>query len=300
MAKATVSLILNHTTDAGYRVWGQQMNTFLGTTIALTQTSDTGQVNWTTITRPGAGTYNGYEMYRLNDSAQSTAPLYIKVEYGTSSGGTGRSACKFSLGEGANGTGTLTGATWNDLVLFNFASDGSTQALDLIMNWNSTVGYLGMFTNNAVYDNPSNGYPTFSFERLRTITGTPSTRGFAACVLNSTAVNAYRTLNVGAYDSATSNSIPLFWPWRSTGAASAGGTFVSGLTPLTGNGTHGPLEKTLGLCGLGAADASASSVFSVTRWDGNVHSYITTRSFGSANMNSTGVEGNCRHAILWD
>jgi len=298
MSKATVTLLLDHSTDAKFRVWGQQMKTFLGTTIGLTQTADTGQADWTTAVRPGTNTVTPYEIYRLNDAAQSTRPLFMKFKYGTAAV-TDRAWLTIDYGEGSDGAGNLTGATWAGLDVFYENSSSTATTIDLLMNWNATTGYFGWTTMNAVAVGPRY-YMMNSFERLRALTGAPTTRGFAVTYATTSPSYQYRTMVAGSFSSDTGNTIPLFWPQRSQGASSAGGTFISGLTPLTGDGTHGPLERTLGFCGVGYGEFSGGDQFTITRWDGSTHTYLCTYTYGSANQNGNTVETNCRHAIWWE
>ena len=98
-----------HDTDAAFRTWGSAISSAL-TTIGLTNTSDTGQINWTTVTRPTANTMAGYEIWRFNDTLQSTRPIFIKLEYGTGSNVLYPHMVA-SIGTGSDGAGTLTNPT---------------------------------------------------------------------------------------------------------------------------------------------------------------------------------------------
>jgi hypothetical protein len=79
----------------------------------LTQTADTGQVNWTTVTYSStANTSSGYEIYEFTDALQSTYPIYLKIEYGTGddpAAANGSPTIWLTVGQGSNGSGTLTG-----------------------------------------------------------------------------------------------------------------------------------------------------------------------------------------------
>lgn len=74
----------------------------------LVQTADTGQINIAALAS-GASGIKGYEIYRFNDSAQGTDPIFIKVNY--IQGGASGPRAQFSLqvGQGSDGAGTLTG-----------------------------------------------------------------------------------------------------------------------------------------------------------------------------------------------
>ncbi len=97
------------TSDATFRAWGLAISTALAA-IGLVQTSDTGQINWSTVLKPsGSPVTQGYEIWRFNDALQSTAPVFIKFAYGSAGGQV--PGIIISIGTGSNGAGTLTGLT---------------------------------------------------------------------------------------------------------------------------------------------------------------------------------------------
>ena len=96
-----------HGSDADFRAWGSELSAKLAAA-GLVNHTDTGQINWTTVTRPGANTAAGFEIWRFNDSLQATAPIYLKIEYGTFSAATIPNIW-LTVGTGTNGSGTLTG-----------------------------------------------------------------------------------------------------------------------------------------------------------------------------------------------
>jgi len=109
MTTAAFSTVLQHTTDAEFRTWGSEFRTQL-TAAGLVRTSDTGQIDWTTVTRPAANTDAGYEIWRFNDTQQATAPIFIKFFFGTNAS-TSSPRVRIQIGTGSNGSGTLTGLT---------------------------------------------------------------------------------------------------------------------------------------------------------------------------------------------
>jgi hypothetical protein len=106
MPRQTYTSTILHDTDANFRIWGSQFSTALAA--CLTVTSDTGQINWTTVVRAGANTSAGYEMYRFSDTLQATKPVFIKVEYYTGSSTT-QPMIRMTVSTGTNGAGTQTG-----------------------------------------------------------------------------------------------------------------------------------------------------------------------------------------------
>src|SRR5512138_2499573 len=68
--------------DGEFRSWGSDLSSRLAG-VGLVQTSDTGQINWGSVSRPSEDNYGGYEVWRFDDALQGTAPVFIKIEYGT-------------------------------------------------------------------------------------------------------------------------------------------------------------------------------------------------------------------------
>lgn len=96
--------------DAAFRKWVQGIHDSM-IAAGLVQTSDTGQFNLTTGAVPTAANTNVYLIYRFNDSAQATKPVFVKVEPGTGST-TGRISLFLTVGSGSNGSGTINGTTY--------------------------------------------------------------------------------------------------------------------------------------------------------------------------------------------
>ena len=116
-----------HNSDADFRTWGSALSTKLQAMAGLTKTADTGQINWATVTRAGSSTDAGYEIYYLNDAMHSTAPIYIKIYYGTGVS-TGGPRLKFEVSTGSNGSGTLTGVGVGTLwyASYSYSASSST------------------------------------------------------------------------------------------------------------------------------------------------------------------------------
>jgi hypothetical protein len=94
-------------TDAVFRAWGVLFNAKLALA-GLVQTADTGQINWTTVSTAVINTAAGYEIWRFNDTLQATAPVFLKIEYGSGAATTGPSIW-LTVGSGSDGAGNLTG-----------------------------------------------------------------------------------------------------------------------------------------------------------------------------------------------
>ena len=109
MATDTRSFTYPVSNDTNFRTWGLHIaDSFQAA--GLTKTSDTGQIDWTTVLLPVTqNTFAGYEIYRFTtDTHQNTLGCFIKVEYGIGSAAS-RPALAFTVGTGTDGAGTLTG-----------------------------------------------------------------------------------------------------------------------------------------------------------------------------------------------
>ena len=143
MANTSFTLTpVDHTSDAGFRTWGAEFHAQL-VAIGLTQTSDTGQINWTTVVRPGVGLAGGYEVWRFNDTLQSTTPVFIKLTFGTN-GTANYPEIWIAIGNGSNGSGTLTGLTSSSCSCgYSTAPLSTTLTYFSRFVYNPTLGFFG-------------------------------------------------------------------------------------------------------------------------------------------------------------
>lgn len=140
----TTSTVLDQTTDAAFRTWVAEIITALTSTLTLVQTTDTGQINTSTVTRAAINTAAGYSIFRYSDTLQSTSPVFIKLEYG-SGGANTLPQMWITLGQGSNGSGTLTGNLTQ-----RCAANSGAAATSLTTSYtsrfivNMTLGYVGL------------------------------------------------------------------------------------------------------------------------------------------------------------
>lgn len=143
MTTATTSTVIDHTSDAGFRTWVAEVIAQL-LAVGLTQTADTGQINTATVTRPGTSTSGGYAIFRFNDTAQATSPVFIKLEFGTNTVAT-TPAMWITVANGSNGAGTLTGLITTRVIAANSTAPSSTVTLYVSrFMYNTTAGACGM------------------------------------------------------------------------------------------------------------------------------------------------------------
>lgn len=170
MATRTWVSPVSHSNDAEFRAWGSELSTELDT--YLPKTTDTGQINWSTVTRPAANSAAGYEIRRFNDSLQATAPIFIKLEFGTA-GNAAMPSIWVTVGTGTNGAGTLTGSVTQRATCTFTLVPGSGGYPSLI---SSTQGFFGLLWKSGVA--AGNGYGFFAIARHATPVGVADGDGF--------------------------------------------------------------------------------------------------------------------------
>jgi hypothetical protein len=150
MAATTVTRAPINDTDANFRLWGKAISDQLAAG-GWVQTTDTGQINWTTVTKPGAAnTVAGYEVWRSNDAGGGLNQIYVKIEYG-SSGSANIPGVWLTVGWASDGAGALTGITTTRTQITQGISSSTTYACNLAAGtgWFCFVLFTGL-TNNGM------------------------------------------------------------------------------------------------------------------------------------------------------
>lgn len=146
MPTAIFTVVPRNNTDAEFRAWGSALAAQFAA-MGWVQTADTGQINWTTVLKPAAvNTFMGYEIWRMNDSLQATAPVFMRVDYGSSSNVLS-AALNVTVGTGTNGAGVIDPGNYplfapkangNSAVLQNCYISGNTNRLALAFSQSNT------------------------------------------------------------------------------------------------------------------------------------------------------------------
>lgn len=115
MATATGSISTVSLTNNGFIIGAKPISDMLNalaTAGVLTKTSDTGQVNWASGPTASGLNQSYYEIFKLNDTRVTSAPLFMKFGY-ASPGTTTNMAVILTvqLGTGSDGVGNLTSAS---------------------------------------------------------------------------------------------------------------------------------------------------------------------------------------------
>lgn len=106
MSASTFTGVFRSSTDAEFRAWGSTIGTRL-TAGGWVQTSDTGQINWTTVLAPTlASTFQGYDVWRSNDAGGGLSEIYVRFDYG-SGAAAATPAIKVTVGFASDGIGNI-------------------------------------------------------------------------------------------------------------------------------------------------------------------------------------------------
>lgn len=165
--------------EAMLRAWGSSFNAALKEAGA-TQASDSGQIDWTTQTYPAASdTVLGYEIWRLADTLQSTAPVYLRLEWVTGVvGSIGKFKWNIKVGQATNGAGTLVGPTTSSVTV----SPGTYYGANSRHYASCSSNRIAVSTGNLRSDTNEN--VGFSLERTHSTVGTDTAEGILVIIFS--------------------------------------------------------------------------------------------------------------------
>ena len=223
------------TTDAEFRTWIAAILDQLND-IGLTQTSDTGQVDTATVTRSGSvNTATGYAIFRFNDSAHSTTPIFIKLEFGTGNPVT-QTSMWITIGSSTDGAGTITGTTYRPRAQVSWSGTGPGTSAAC---YNASEGVLWAHWVQSLGGGSASA--TFFVERFKNRnTGEVSTEGLVSIWNGTAASNTVAHVHVIGYPSVTTTNL---WGWPNVPSSS---------TPDFANNT--------------VSTVMAARVFGVSKW----------------------------------
>jgi hypothetical protein len=104
------SYVANSGDNTAFRAYGTAISNAFANA-GWVQTSDTGQIDWATVVANGTAnaTFSlGYQIWRMNDALQNTAPVYVKLDWRTTYINNSPGLI-FTIGAGSDGSGNLTG-----------------------------------------------------------------------------------------------------------------------------------------------------------------------------------------------
>lgn len=147
MTTATTNTFCAQDTNAHFQAWVNEVFTNLVTNCGLTQTADTGQMAVPCVTAaPGAAsTSAGYYVFKFNDTLQATAPIFLKIEFGSGVSGATFPMMWITVGTGSNGSGTINGTAMTRVAMLSGQVAGqSTTNFNSYYCYNTAQGFLGL------------------------------------------------------------------------------------------------------------------------------------------------------------
>lgn len=119
--------------NATFRAWVQAIHDALTATGCLVEVADSGDIAdiSTLVTPNSTSVQRGYKVYRFDDALQATAPVFVKIQYGSSNGGADYPGLWLKAGTTHDGAGGIGGQTFAE----------------------SRVGYTGIGEINKIYAN---------------------------------------------------------------------------------------------------------------------------------------------------
>lgn len=212
----TTTAVINHTTVAGFNAWVTEVIGALFTSLTLTQTADTGQTTNGGSSVPATNTAGGYVIGRFNDTLQSTAPIFFKLEFGTGASSATTPQMWITVGQGSNGSGTITGTTMTRCVVLNGTAPAST-----------TTSYVSRYCYNATagifwfgfkYGEGATNATLGGLVLMRDSTSAGASAGNAAILItnsiSTTAITAGTgSVQIYSYTTATLVTLPTATTW---------------------------------------------------------------------------------------
>lgn len=190
MTTASSHTTVSNSSDATFRDWGLHVSNLL-TAAGFPKSTDTGQIDWTSATRPAVSTAAGYEIRYLNDSLHGSKPIYVKIEYGSNNPQSIPNIW-ITVASGTNGAGTVSGTTYfpRDTIIYG-AAFGAISYPSFAC---ATEGFVGL----AAFRGYSSTFYSAFFAVLRTTdaAGAPSATG--VITYRTSVGNLTRTVYMGS------------------------------------------------------------------------------------------------------
>ena len=223
--------------DSDYRAWWDAIRAQF-TAIGLVQTSDTGQLNPASHTRPTTNSFSGYEVWRWADTLQASLAIYMRIRPGVGAA-QDRPAIEITVGTSTNGAGTINGQAGTAVIGVRTNSKTAGDTLPSFMSHGE--GYFHFFTNVDV--NSANYAFGFIIERPFS-NGAPTAEGILHYTyLGSAASNTRQVIppsgTVPTQVAGSASAAVAMWPqMNGAGQNTSDGTnFATALgTYMAGNG----------------------------------------------------------------
>jgi hypothetical protein len=170
MAKFFVLLPFENSSDSQFRLWGRTMSNLFASG-GLVNTNQSGTINWNTVQRPLATSQSvGYEIWAFNDSLQTTAPVYFKIEYGSNTIQAQAPQYRITVGTAHDGSGSLIGVQHTTTRGFGSQASISGTLFPCFMSADTNRVTCAMWLGAG-----GNIETTFGIERSKDATGADTT-----------------------------------------------------------------------------------------------------------------------------
>lgn len=173
MTTATANFAFRTDTAANARTWLDGVKNLI-TTAGLVQTSDTGQLDSSTVTsNPGTNVNFGYQVFKFPDAQQSAMPVFIRLQYQVNSG---YPFIQYTVGASTDGAGSIA----DPIISGQSGNSGGTSAV------NSYACYVGgtfsMVMGYGIFDqgNQNNCVINLTIDRARDSSGNALASGYLA------------------------------------------------------------------------------------------------------------------------
>lgn len=259
--------------DANFREWGKKLSDAI-VACGLVLVADTGSINWTTVTT--GASKRGFEIFRFNDTLQSTAPIFIRIDYGQ--GSYADAAVWWTVGTGTDGSGTVTGNPSAAILCEIYNTGDATQTAYV-------TGSTNWLAWTLMLASPAASMPALlSIERTHDGTGADTNEGLL--ILNHTGAAIKQMMWFAASGSGTSEST---WGVLFPGSGnSSSGSYVAVYPFFLTKGIY--TFPPIGFLAGNSNNFTAGVPFSLTYY-GAAHTYMPLATAGANMSLSRGANG---------
>lgn len=299
MATSAWQSIFDHTSDVAFRAWGSELSGKLSA-VGMIQTADTGQINWSTVVRAGTTSDAGYEIWRFNDTQQSTAPIYLKLLYGTGSS-TSAPRLGYQVGSGTNGAGTINGQN----TAVTYSASGLTTATSKNSFISYSDGFFGLVHKQAGYSSQLTA-AVFIARTVSSTTQTPNATG-ASVYMHTSSYNIpnYYQIRFASTASNTLYSSAATWSGCAVPGTAASSLTSSGSRAYMHQSFTPAISPLIGMCTVNVNDIPKWTKFTTTLFGSTPRTYV---SLGVAANGADGYmiypavtnDSNYCIAMLWE
>lgn len=279
MAKLSFVQQSDITENETFRSLGLRISQALDS-FGFTKTADTGQIDWSTATRPlSSASMVGYEMRQFPaGTLQSANPVLIKIRYGSSSASAVILGMQFSVGRTTDGAGNFTGIYSSTISCYSGGNspNGSLCFMSGDEEHLAIALFLGITNTTTAY------HCIFCIDRLRDETGKALDTGINVFSKGNSSPSQFMLPSgSGAQFPATplTNPMALFPPGASTAPTAGLGMSLSFLYPYIG--CSGNPDLNVIIYPSLTMSAPGGTIIEITSY-GAAHNYVLCGSYTAA------------------